>query len=155
MVAEVAGAPFLTAEQVEEMSQEDLIAYFNRLREVAERKGVTLPGTKSSAGTANATLDSVLSRAAIHARADRAFQTAQNRRNETQTAYDETVARYLKGAGLSEITPEIQERIDRHVAESLARAQSGYEKISAQNKGKRRGSNVEASAENAPEAPTE
>lgn len=154
MVAEVVSTPRLTAEQVESMSQEELLAYFNRLREVAERKGVTLPGTKS-VGTANATLESVFSRAAIHARADRAFQTAQNRRTETQTAYDETVARYLKGAGLTEITPEIQAKIDAHVAESLARAQSGYEKISAQNKGKRRGSNVEASAENTENAPAE
>jgi hypothetical protein len=137
--------PFLSAEQVEEMSQDELLAYFARLRQVAERKGVTLPGIKTSQPSAS--LDSVFSRAAIHARAERAFQTAQARRNETQAGYDEVLARYLKSENLEAVTPEVQAKIDAHVAESLARAQSGYEKISAQNKGKsRRPSNVETAA---------
>lgn len=146
--------PFLSAEQVEEMSQDELLAYFARLRQVAERKGVTLPGIKTSQPSAS--LESVFSRAAIHARAERAFATASNRRNDTQAGYDQVVALYLKNAGLEAITPEIQAQIDAHVAESLARAQSGYEKISAQNKGKtRRPSNVTAAAEETANTPTE
>ena len=143
-------AVMLTDEQIEQMTDEEIRAFFERAREVAQRRGIAVVAPKASGGVAS--LDSVLSRAAIFARANRAFEAAQTRRTETETAYNERLAAYLKASNLEEVTPEVQERIDAHVREALARAESGYAKTSATNKGKRKGSNVTEQTEETQEA---
>ena len=137
----------LTDEQVEQMSQEEFLAYFERLRQVAAQRGIPVVAPKVTGGAVS--FESVLSRAAIHARGHRAFEAAQSRDTATQEAFNTSIAAYLKSANLEELTPELQERIDTHVREALERAQSGYAKTSATNKGRAKGStNVADQTEN-------
>jgi hypothetical protein len=135
----------LSDEQIEQMSDEEIRAYFERVRQVAARRGIQVAAPKAASTGVN--LDSVLSRAAIFARANRAFEAAQTRRNETETAYNERLSAFLTANGLTEVSPEIQEKIDTHVRESLARAESGYAKTSATNKGKRKSNVAEQTQE--------
>lgn len=139
----------ISAEDIENMSQEELLAAFDRLRQAAAAKGVALPKVSNgTGGGAVVSFDAVLSRAGIHARANRAFVAAQERNTATETAFNTARDTYLRANNLEELTPELQSRIDEHVAAALARAESGYAKTSQTNKGRARGSNVsEATAE--------
>jgi thioesterase domain-containing protein len=150
-VAEAPVLTMLTDEQIESMSDEQIQEFFERARAAAARRGLAVATSKGS-GAAGVPFDSVLSRAAIFARADRAHTAATQRRTETETAYNERLAAYLTANKLEAVTPELQERIDTHVREALARAESGYAKTSKTNKTKARASNV---SEQAPEAGNE
>lgn len=146
MVTAEAPAPSLTDEQIDAMSQEEILVYFNRIRERAQARGIPLPVTRTVSAGGGVSVDSLLSRAGIHARAEHAFQTAKTRRDTTEANFNTVVAAYLKETAQEALPEAIQERIAAHVREAEEKAQSGYAKVSATNKGKRKGS-VETAVE--------
>lgn len=147
---------FLTDEQIETMSDAEIQAYFERMRAVAQRRNIVLPGVKVVVA-GGASFDSVLSRAGIMARAKHALDQARARFETTETQFNAAVAAFLSVAKREALTEEEQARINTHSADAVARAQKGYEKLSEANKGKKKGrtSTLEARAEGAAEGETQ
>jgi hypothetical protein len=158
---EAGSVPFLTDEQIDQMSQEELLSYFERLRSRAAARNIPLPtATKSHTSGGGITIEQVLSRAGILARAQSAADQANARVTAVKATYDNVLEMYMRGNNLTELPEATSTQISEHVKTVLENAKSGYEKVSAANKGKpKRKGTLEAQAEtvgeNTPEAGSE
>jgi len=141
---------FLTDEQIDQMSQEEFVAYFENMKAAAARRNIpiALPTKSHSAGAT--TIEQVLSRAGILARAQSAADAANARVAEVKATYDTALASYMTANNLTELPEATANQIADHVKTTIENAKSGYKKVSEANKGKpkRKGSlEVQAEAE--------
>ena len=103
----------------------------NELRELrrASKGQTTADGAKGS-------LNKVLSSANAQARANAAFQKAQNRLNETNEAYNAAVDAYLKRYNIDELPTDVVQRIEASQATAVANMEAAHERIRAKLKGR-------------------